>query len=137
MKVLVKANDDLISHCSCDTAYATNGQLDCPWCGCGWLFTCSTCRRAFTFARVVELAVPPDDERVYQGADLDFFEVGELALYLDGMLLGPRDADIDFAGYFARHVMPKLPHANAAQKSDLEVVFGDRSYWTTRALSGA
>src|SRR5688572_5768660 len=28
-------------------------QMDCPWCGCGWLFTCIACRKAFTFAQGV------------------------------------------------------------------------------------
>jgi len=49
-------NDDLCSHCSCDPAYITfPPQMDCPWCGCGWLFTCTRCRKAFTFARGVEV----------------------------------------------------------------------------------
>ena len=37
---LEKDNDQLVSFCSCEPAYITYPpQLDCPWCGCGWLFT--------------------------------------------------------------------------------------------------
>ena len=53
---LVKDNDDLVSHCDCEVAHITfPPQMGCPWCGCGWLFTCIECRKAFTFARGVEL----------------------------------------------------------------------------------
>jgi len=49
MVYLVKASNDLISHCKCEYApIGAPGQMDCPWCGCGWLFLCPKCRRAFT-----------------------------------------------------------------------------------------
>src|SRR5262249_18861030 len=50
---LRKANNDLVSHCACaqaDALVTAPSQMDCPWCGCGWLFICSRCRKAFTFA---------------------------------------------------------------------------------------
>src|SRR5262245_31898380 len=51
---LVKANNNFISWCRCDDApIAWGQQLDCPWCGCGWLFSCLKCRKSFTFARAV------------------------------------------------------------------------------------
>src|SRR5690348_12764365 len=56
---LVKANNDLISHCKCTSALiGSPAQIDCPWCGCGWLFVCSKCRKGFTFARaeIVDLS---------------------------------------------------------------------------------
>jgi hypothetical protein len=55
---LAKANDDLVSHCRCarpDALISSPCQMDCPWCGCGWLFICSRCRKAFTFAQAVEV----------------------------------------------------------------------------------
>ena len=55
---LRKANNDLVSHCRCakeDALISSPCQMDCPWCGCGWLFTCSRCRKAFTFAEGVEV----------------------------------------------------------------------------------
>jgi hypothetical protein len=55
---LTKASDMVISHCRCPSENALimfPAQMDCPWCGCGWLFTCRTCRKAFTFATAVEV----------------------------------------------------------------------------------
>ena len=55
---LRKANDDLVSNCRCAKAEAlitAPCQMDCPWCGCGWLFICSHCRKAFTFAEAFEV----------------------------------------------------------------------------------
>jgi hypothetical protein len=46
---LRKANDDFVSHCKCpkaDSLISSPGQMDCPWCGCGWLFICSRCNKA-------------------------------------------------------------------------------------------
>src|SRR5205809_7865690 len=51
---LAKDNAELVCHCKCPQALMTfPPQMDCPWCGCGWLFTCIECRKAFTFARGV------------------------------------------------------------------------------------
>ena len=56
---LAKANDNLVSHCRCAEALITfPPQMDCPWCGCGWLFTCIVCRKAFTFAKGVVVSEP-------------------------------------------------------------------------------
>ena len=53
---ITKANDNVLSHCTCKGVIASGpAQMDCPWCGCGWLITCMNCRKAFTFARVIEL----------------------------------------------------------------------------------
>ncbi len=53
---LKKANDDLVSNCKCNDGRITYPpQQDCPWCGCGWLFTCISSRKAFTFAAGIEL----------------------------------------------------------------------------------
>ncbi len=58
-KFLFKANDDVLSYCSCvgEPAMST-GQLDCPWCGCGWLISCAKCGKAFTYAVVRETDIP-------------------------------------------------------------------------------
>src|SRR4026209_457862 len=59
---LKRANKDLIAHCKCNDGRITYPpQMDCPWCGCGWLFTCITCRKAFTFAVAVELEATWED----------------------------------------------------------------------------
>jgi hypothetical protein len=53
---LAKANNEGVCHCECDQALISwPAQMDCPWCGCGWLFTCMKCRKAFTFAKAVRL----------------------------------------------------------------------------------
>src|SRR5579863_879047 len=53
---LAKANNDLISRCTCDRTFiGAPSQMDCPWCGCGWLFLCPKCRKAFTFAQAEEV----------------------------------------------------------------------------------
>jgi hypothetical protein len=55
---LRKANDGFVSHCKCDKADAlisSPSQMDCPWCGCGWLFICSRCCKAFTFVEAVQV----------------------------------------------------------------------------------
>src|SRR5258706_13992899 len=53
---LTKANSDMISHCKCESALiGAPAQMDCPWCGCGWLFVCAKCRKVFTFARAEEV----------------------------------------------------------------------------------
>ena len=58
-KFLFKANDDVLSHCGCSGEPAmSTGQLDCPWCGCGWLIACSNCAKSFTYAVVRETHVP-------------------------------------------------------------------------------
>lgn len=58
-KFFFKANDDVLSHCGCDGAPAmSTGQLDCPWCGCGWLIGCAQCGKSFTFAEVRETDIP-------------------------------------------------------------------------------
>ena len=59
---LVKASNDYVSWCECEDApIGLPRQESCPWCGCGWLFTCIHCRKAFTFARAVLLAEPLED----------------------------------------------------------------------------
>jgi len=51
---LRKACDAGVCHCRCTPEDALvqlpPGQLDCPWCGCGWLWSCAKCHKAFTFA---------------------------------------------------------------------------------------
>ena len=43
---LKKASNELISHCGCEESRISYpAQMDCPWCGCGWLFSCITCRK--------------------------------------------------------------------------------------------
>ncbi len=156
-KFLFKANDDVISHCRClgEPAMST-GQLDCPWCGCGWLISCSKCARSFTYAVVRETDIPivelgrrevrrrglesvPEQE-IEEWADamaraFERFEIGQIVVYLDGHYW-PLDAkNVAFEGYFARHDLKVLPHAAALERPEaLSDLLSDKSYWLEREL---
>lgn len=157
-KFLFKANDDVLSHCRCvgEPAMST-GQMDCPWCGCGWLISCSNCGRAFTYAVVRETHIPivelgrrevvrrgldsVTDQEVQEWADamaaeFERFDSGQIVVYLDGHYW-PLDArDVAFNGYFARHDLKVLPHAEALERPGaLSDLLSDKAYWFERQLS--
>jgi hypothetical protein len=154
---LRKACDDVIAHCSCGDGRITfPAQLDCPWCGCGWLFSCITCRSAFTFAEGVELETTweqlaredrtnywhkePSEERVHDWVEamkelLQDVKVGKRYAILDGSIFPADSKAIQFDGWHARHRFDVLPHFRpSCNKSTLEEIFGDRRYWQTNAL---
>jgi hypothetical protein len=154
-KFLFKANDDVLSHCTCDWEPAmSTGQLDCPWCGCGWLISCSRCKRSYTFAVVRETdvslfelgrreaaarglgPVAADDIQMWADAmseALDVFQPGDIVVYLDGSYWSLDATSIAFDGYFASHTLERLPHAEAlTDRPRLRAVLGDRSYWLDR-----
>jgi hypothetical protein len=108
VKYITKANNDVLSHCQCDNEIAAGpSQLDCPWCGCGWLISCMKCRKAFTFARVVDVdrsyadIVREDfanrgetvgEDEIEHGAEwmagaMADLTVGDTVVYLDGSYL--------------------------------------------------
>lgn len=155
IKYLAKANDDVLSHCRCEGELASlPGQLDCPWCGCGWLIACGTCRRAFVYAKVIEVdasyekLVRADFERrgyaMIKETDirhdaqvieemLSPFSVGDIVVYLDGVYHLIDEAPVEFEGMHARHKMARLPHATALTRPEaLLSVLGDPGYWRTR-----
>ena len=154
-KFFFKANDDVLSHCRCEGAPAqSTGQLDCPWCGCGWMIPCSRCGKSFTFAEVREIEIPlielgrreaearglkgVSDEEITGWAEamaekLDCFEVGDIVAYLDGSYWAVDATDIAFDGYFASHNLARLPHAEAlGDPAHLDRVLGDPKYWFER-----
>ena len=156
-KFIFKANDEVLSFCDCADAPAMSEfQLDCPWCGCGWLIPCSGCGKSFTFAEVretdaslVELGrreadrrglTSVTDEEVEAWADsmaeaLEHFEIGDVIVYLDGAYWKLDSVDVEFEGYFARHQLKKLPHAEALEDSErLRNVLGNPDYWFEREL---
>lgn len=154
-KFLFKASDAVLSHCGCTDAPASStSQLDCPWCGCGWLIGCLNCRKAFTFAEVRETEIPlvefarrdaaargltdiseaEFEEWAAEMAEmLDVFDVGDIVVYLDGGYFTVDSADVEFEGYFAAHRLDRLPHAEALQDpAMLDRVLGDKRYWLDR-----
>ncbi|HST37208.1 MAG TPA: hypothetical protein VLK25_11335 [Allosphingosinicella sp.] len=156
-KFFFKANDDVLSHCRCEGAPAmSEGQLDCPWCGCGWMISCSRCGKSFTFAEVRETDIPLrelgrreadtrglkdiTDKQVADWAEsmaetLDYFEVGDIVVYLDGLYWRMDETVIAFKGFYAAHDLERLPHVEAlSDPGHLRRVLGDPNYWFDREL---
>lgn len=154
---LKKANDDLISFCSCGDGRVTfPSQMNCPWCGCGWLFTCITCRKAFTFAEGVQIESTweelaredirnkwkeePTAEDVASWVEamkeiLSCVQVGERYVIIDGSVIRVDADNIHFDGLAAHHEFPKVPQVRAlANKAVLEEELGNREYWLSNAL---
>jgi hypothetical protein len=156
-KFLFKANDDVLSFCACENEPAmSSGQMDCPWCGCGWMIACGKCRKSFIFAEIRETGIPlvelgrrevaarglegitEEDIAGWAGemaAELAPFAVGQIVVYLDGSYWPVDATDIAFAGYYAAHNLARLPHAEALEEPErLRAILGDRSYWLDREL---
>ncbi len=130
--------------------------MDCPWCGCGWLFTCLTCRKAFSFAIGVEIdstweelaredlsgwpTEPADDDiaqwiAAMQEILADVQPERQYAI-LDGSVF-PADAkDLEFSGWYAYHKLESLPQVEAMiDDSAIEKTLANPEYWTKNALS--
>ncbi|MGH9837741.1 MAG: hypothetical protein ACREEM_03045 [Blastocatellia bacterium] len=153
----MKENDDLVSHCKCDLAYiASPAQMDCPWCGCGWLFNCLNCRKAFTFARGVEikdswfdLARRDLSNFGFESLDDDDIEewiqemkellagvkVGKRYVCLDGLIIPADAASIDFEGWHSKHKLDFVPQLAAIQDPTIIASILTRAnYWKSTAL---
>jgi hypothetical protein len=154
-KYFFKASDAVLSHCACSNAPAqSEGQLDCPWCGCGWLISCLECGKAFTFAEVRATDVPLiefgrreiasrrlkdvteqdlDNWVEWMAETLDRFEVGDIVVYLDGHYWKRDATNVVFGGFYASHSLKRLPHAEAlSDPGHLDRVLGDKRYWLQR-----
>ncbi len=154
---LVKDSDDLVSHCHCKEAHITfPPQMGCPWCGCGWLFTCIECRKAFTFARGVEVNetweetarrdltnrwnAKPSKREVTSWvlamqellADV---EVGKKYVCLDGAII-PADVDeLDIEGWHSHHEFAFVPQVAAlTDRSIIDNYLANREYWLKTAI---
>jgi hypothetical protein len=156
---LRKASDDLVSYCRCDPAEAlisSPGQMGCPWCGCGWLFICIRCRRAFTFAEVVEVA--ESWEEIAKRSIRSYFErapkkvevaewiammtillqdirSGERYVYLDGWVIPTTAERVQIEGWHAEHDLDFVPQVAALDdRSVVDGLLASREYWTARAV---
>lgn len=157
---LKKANDDVVSHCSCGDGRVTfPPQQDCPWCGCGWLFTCITCRKAFTFAEGVELDTTWEDLaredirnswRAEPAAEdvaawvaamreiLSDVKAGRKYVILDGAVIQIHSLGAQFDGWHSHHDLESLPQVDAlSDRSVIEKLLANRDYWTASALPDA
>lgn len=159
MIYLRKANSNVVNHCKCADGYiSAPGQMDCPWCGCGWLFTCSDCRKALTFAEGVEVdftleemalrdlqhwnraGTAPSAEDIQGWVDfmrtfLQGVELGRRYVYLDGVVI-PTDADgITFEGIHSSHDLAVVPQVEALRdQSIIRDLLSNPRYWHESAL---
>lgn len=158
MIYLKKLNDDVISHCSCDDGrIAIPQQADCPWCGCGWLFSCLTCRKAFTFAEGIEIKnqsweeiareerknygdINPDEETIELWIEamkelLRSVEVGKKYCIIDWEVFAVDATDIFFQGLYGSHSFDRLPQVEALDNpSVLDRELANQNYWRSHAL---
>jgi hypothetical protein len=152
---LQKANDKLLCHCECQTALITfPPQMDCPWCGCGWLFCCATCRKAFTFAVAVEVNESweatalrdlknrgedfeePSNDDIAAWIEAmqvmcEDLELGEEYVYLDGWFIPTSTDEINIEGMHSYHELEGVPQVIALEdKNVLTELLGNQEYWT-------
>ncbi|MCJ8273007.1 MAG: hypothetical protein MJK04_26865 [Psychrosphaera sp.] len=149
---LVKANDDLVSHCKCQQGIVGEpGQMDCPWCGCGWLFSCSNCRKAFTFAIAVEIdktweelalqdlysynKQTPDATSIADWIEnmkamTGHIELGQSYVYLDGAFIPADMQDFKLSGWKTTHKFDTTPQIAALEEpSVIEHILSNPDYW--------
>lgn len=149
---LVKASDDFVSFCRCKNALASSPpQMDCPWCGCGWLFTCMECRKAFTFAKAVLVPLSleelgkadlcgrwkkePDVEGLAEwldgmGALLAPLQLGKTYVYFDGIYVPTDAAGIRLEGWHTHHNLKFVPQVEAMRNPEIrDTVLSNTAYW--------
>lgn len=155
---LRKSGDELVSFCKCGDGLVTfPAQLDCPWCGCGWLFTCIQCRKPFTFAEGVEIESswealarrditnrnygPVTDARIAEWITamkeiLADVRPGEHYVILDGKVFPRTKAALAFDGWYARHDLKGVPHVQALTDPGVKTqILANEGYWKKRAIS--
>jgi len=130
--------------------------MDCPWCGCGWLFVCPICRKAFTFARAEKVKLSweqlahrdldgkwgrdPSPEEVVEWIDFmkiltKDVELGREYAYIDGWVFPVDERDLWFEGWHARHELERIPQVVALEdRTYLERTLGSQEYWRSRRL---
>ena len=155
-KYIFKANDDVLSFCKCDSQPAMSpGQLDCPWCGCGWLIACSKCTKSYTFAEVKETDLSLEElahihYKAYGNMEttesdisnwtewmahlLEPLSIGDKVVYMDGHYIPIDTENVKIEGIYAEHEFDKLPHAFSKDAEELRSYLGDPSYWFDRAI---
>jgi hypothetical protein len=156
---LRKANDDFCSHCRCepdDALVSSPGQMDCPWCGCGSLFICSCCHKAFTFAEGVEVegsweATADRNIRAKYGKSpepgeveewigfmkilLKEVEPGSVYVYFDGYVVPTTATGIAIDGWYARHDLDFVPQVAAmGDPAVSDELLWSREYWQANRI---
>ena len=154
---LTKASDDLISYCTCERTYIGEpSQMDCPWCGCGWLFLCPKCRRAFTFAQAEEVGLSweqlahndldgkwgrqPTSQEVngwikFMKTLMKDLKVGQQYVYIDGWVFPTDSRKLVFEGWHARHELDGAPQFSALKdRTYLEKTLNSKAYWEAQKI---
>jgi len=149
---LVKKNDEFISFCSCkESLVGDPGQLDCPWCGCGWLFSCTKCRKAFSFAVAVEIdktweeiaaedlygynKKQPTPEEISEWVEFmkamqGEIELGKTYVYLDGVFISAEEENFSMEGWYANHKFEHVPQLAALKNPEIQkLVLSNPEYW--------
>lgn len=128
--------------------------MDCPWCGCGWLFICRHCGKAFTFAEGVELDEPWEvtAERAIgsQSPDeiaewVEFMKIlvkgvepGKRYVYLDGYVISTAEEEISIDGWYARHDLGFVPQVTALlDPRARDHVLASPGYWESGHIERA
>jgi hypothetical protein len=156
---LRKANDDLVSHCKCakgDALISSPGQMDCPWCGCGWLFICSRCRKAFTFAEGFDVGESWEEtgdrtvRALYQREPepgeveewVGFMKIlvkgvkpGAVYVYLDGYVIPTTAEGITIEGWHSHHDLDFVPQVAARDDPSIRNdLLCSRDYWQSHRV---
>jgi hypothetical protein len=130
--------------------------MDCPWCGCAWLFICSRCRKAFTFAEGVEVNESwaetgdrtvralyrrePDAGEVEEWVGfmkilLKPVKPGELYVYLDGYVIPTTSDGVTIEGWHSHHNLEFVPHVAAMNDPAIrDDVLCSREYWQSNRV---
>jgi hypothetical protein len=155
---LVRDSDDLVNWCRCEQGVVGSlPQMDCPWCGCGWLFSCVKCRKCFAFARAAIVPgsledIAQADFRVFYRREptdaelaertesmtwmIDDLTEGQRVVVLDGAII-PADMEgpLEFEGWHSRHSLPWVPQVRALSDPSVEQdVLSNPEYWYERKV---
>lgn len=155
---LRKYSDELVSHCRCaEGLVAYPLQLGCPWCGCGWMFSCINCGKGFTFATAILIDEPweslaardlqdrlqakPSEEGIRQWVAfmksyLANAEAGKTYVTFDGRLIPEYTPAICFDGWHSRHNIAFVPQVEALKdESIMDSILTNRDYWKSRSIA--
>jgi hypothetical protein len=130
--------------------------MDCPWCGCGWLFICSQCRKAFTFAQGVEIGeswevtgdrivrayYQREPERGEVEKWVEFMKIllkevnaGDKYVYFDGYVVPATAGGLTLEGWHTHHDLSSIPQVAAlTNPAVLDNLLGSRDYWLSNLV---
>ncbi len=154
---LERANDDLVSWCTCppgESLLKVGTEAACPWCGCGWLLGCITCRKASAFGRGVDVGMSYEDlarrdirtfneDLTYEPKPKEVrelaawlrqamahVEVGKLYVNFDQRVVAADASALKLVGQIGSHDLPYVPQVRALTDPNVQRdVLTNRRYW--------